>query len=614
MTLLRTEGTGTVAVAGELLIGVTEISVGVGIWVVGRPSVPVVTIGITVFDDVVGVPSLPVVTIGTTVFDEAVGRPSVPVVMVGTTVADAVVRLPSVPVVRMGMAVSDEELDEEAPVPDTPGSVIPEVIGRPVSEALLVDASVLEAPVPDTPGSVIPEVIGRPVSEALPVDVSVLEAPEPEAVSVLEAPEPEAVAVPEVPESEAVAVPGRVIEEVMGKPVPEPKGPVPGKLMPEVLVRIVVPLLPPMGTGVSEVVLIEVSEGEELWLSSVPVLMPVVFVVPVPPRLVDTTEIVEEILDEIPETADDAPDEMPDTAEDATDERPEVTEGIIPPVPAAPVLEMPEVWVDTSVVEEPEDERTEDPGNREAVEALGELVLPRIVDSPTMMPLELVDEGVSAVEEDMDGPVGRSVVSGRPVPVPTEDLVVSDAFVVPVDPVLKLVEVLPDGEIGLVGKPPVEPTPLESVALVSWVELVSVERSVDVSERAEETLDEIPFVALDKVLLMSEITEDKADETGFVGDTTGTTVEAPFVPATVVDDIVVESSELEAEDSDEWLEEIVEAVGWMVVDGREPVEPPPNMELSKEVALDSSGVVALEVAVDDAVGRIGLVGKPLVEA
>ena len=179
----------------------------------------------------------------------------------------------------------------------------------------------------------------------------------------------------------------------------------------------------------------------------------------------------EETPDERPETADDAPEERPEAADDTPEETPdtaddrpevtpdkaEVTEGIIPPVPVAPVPNMPGADVEISVDEESEAELAE-PGSREAVEAPDWLVLvPRTVDKPTMMPLELVGEGFSAVEEAVDAPVGSRVVSGTADPVPTEALEVSGAVVACVACALELVLILPDGWTGFVGALPDEP-------------------------------------------------------------------------------------------------------------------------------------------------------------
>ncbi|KAL9095310.1 MAG: hypothetical protein Q9165_002567 [Trypethelium subeluteriae] len=493
MTLLRSEATGAVTLSAELMIAGVEMPV------VGRPSVPVETVGTTVFKDVVGKPSVPVVMMGTRVFEDVVGRPSVPVVIIGTTVAEL-------------------ESDPEAPVPDGLGGEMPEVIGSPVPLALV-------------PGSVMPEVRGNPVPEAL-------------------IPERE---IPEVRGKPVPEVPGKVRSDVSGRPVPEgrlaeplvaePDAPVPGILTIEVSGRLVTPLVLPImgGIAVSEVVLMDVS-GEEVWLSppAVVVSVPVPAVVPVPTSPEDTPDMAEEMPEVSPETTDDTP-----------DARPEVTDGIIPPVPVAPVTEMPVADVEVSPAEGLETPVWEEPGSREAVEAPDDPVfVPKIVDNPTMIPLELDDEALSALEELAERPVGSSVVSGRPEVVPT------NGFVVSVVPVAEL-EVLPDGETGLAGTPPVDPIGLDSSVVPL---LVRVLCPVDVSESAEETPVDMADVALDTMLLALETREESTDDRELVGGTMGTTVEPPVEPTTVVEGIEGDSSELEAELPEE-LEALVDAVG-----------------------------------------------------
>ncbi|KAL9075622.1 MAG: hypothetical protein Q9157_003930 [Trypethelium eluteriae] len=286
------------------------------------------------------------------------------------------------------------------------------------------------------------------------------------------------------------------------------------------------------GIPVSEVVLMDVS-GEEVWLSppAVVVSVPVTAVVPVPASPEDTSETAEEMPEVSPETTDDTP-----------DARPEVTDGIIPPVPVAPVAEMPVADVDVSMVEGREVPVWEEPGSREAVEAPDDpLLVPRIVDNPTIIPPELDEEAPSAVdglaERPVGRPVGRRVVSGRPEVVPT------DGFVVSVGPVVEL-EVLPDGETGLVGTPPVDPTELDPSVVPLLVKvLCPVDVSESIGERPVETAD----VALDTMLLALETIEESTDDREFVGGTTGTMVEPPVEPTTVVEGIDDDSSELEAE-------------------------------------------------------------------
>ena len=68
------------------------------------------------------------------------------------------------------------------------------------------------------------------------------------------------------------------------------------------------------------------------------------------------------------------------------------------------------------------------------------------------------------------------------------------------------------------------------------------------------------LVAPDPSLLKLDATEDKTEDKELVGETMGTTLDPPFVPTTVVDGAVADSSVLKKEDSKE-LKDAVAAVG-----------------------------------------------------
>ena len=157
---------------------------------------------------------------------------------------------------------------------------------------------------------------------------------------------------------------------------------------------------------------------------------------------------------------------------------------------------------------------------------------------------------------------------------------------------------------------------------------------VEASEAADETSDEIALVALDATLLASETMEETTEDSELVGGTIGMIEVPPPVPATVDDGRVDGSPELEgetsvwveeasgAEDSETglgdateveasevWCVDVDGAVGEMVVDGVEPVEPP-NIELISEVALLKSEFDKPGVLEADGVGRTGFEGTP----